>query len=96
MRRVVRTPFPADPLITDAMHLGAAVRAARTEVGLTLEEAALTIGVAKQTLADLERGKPTVGLGMALKIVHQLGVVLFLAPASQRERIVHLIQQASD
>lgn len=72
--------------------LGAAVRACRTQAGLTLEEAALTIGVAKQTLADLEAGKPTVGLGLVLKIAHELGLALFIAPSHERERVTNAIK----
>lgn len=87
MRRVVKTPFPSDPVLKSASALGAAVRAARTATGMTLEEAALTMGVAKQTLSDLETGKSTVSLGLALKIANDLGVALFLAPAADRERV---------
>lgn len=90
MKRVVKIPFPADPWLREAGDLGLAVRSARTSAGLTIEEAAMTIGVAKQTLSDLERGKPTVGLGLALKIAQELGVSLFVAEARQRERIRHL------
>ena len=86
MKRVIATSFPSDPLVSDARVLGAAVRAARTGAGLTLEEAALSIGVAKQTLSDLEAGKESVGLGLVLRIVRELGVALFVAPAAQRER----------
>ena len=74
-RRVVPTAFPTDPQLTTPDELGAAVRAARTAGGLTLEEAALAVSVAKQTLGDLEAGKPTVGLGIALRVAprHRAG-----------------------
>jgi DNA-binding XRE family transcriptional regulator len=87
MRKVVKTPFPSDPRIDDATILGKAVRACRTEAGLTIEEAAMTIGVAKQTLSDLEAGKPTVKLGSALKIAHDLGVNLFVVHNRDQERL---------
>lgn len=86
MRRVVALPFPDDPLVTDSASFGRAVRAARTQSGLTLEDAALAIGVAKQTVQDLETGKPTVGLGLALKIAQALGVVVWATPAQHKER----------
>ena len=86
MKRVVATPLPSDPFVSDARVLGAAVRAARTAAGLTGEDAALIIGVAKQTLSDLEAGKDTVSLGLVLRITRELGVALFVAPAEQRER----------
>jgi len=95
MRRVVKTPFPSDPLITDPAMLGAAIRAGRTAQGLTSEEAAMTIGIAKQTLTDIEAGKPTVGWGTVFKVANNLGVSLFLAPASDRERIKVLIRKAA-
>ena len=80
-RRVVPTPFPTDPQLTTPDALGAAIRAARTASGLTLEEAALAVSIAKQTLGDLEAGKPSVGLGIALRVAKALGVSLFIAPA---------------
>ena len=91
MKRVVATPSPSDPFVSDARVLGAAVRAARTAAGLTVEEAALGIGVAKQTLSDLEAGKESVGLGLVLRITRDLGVALFVAPATQRERFRRML-----
>lgn len=87
MKKVVKTSFPSDPLVHDAVVLGRAVRACRTQAGLTIEEAALSIGVAKQTLSDLETGKPTVRLGLALKIASDLGVRLFIAQSRDSERL---------
>lgn len=95
MKRVVKVPFPSDPFIVDPQALGKAVRACRTEQGLTIEEAAMTIGVAKQTLSDVEAGKSTVSLGIVLKVATELGVSLFIAPARDRERIRNLIRGAS-
>ena len=46
-RRVVPTAFPTDPQLTTPDELGAAVRAARTAGGLTLEEAALNLGASR-------------------------------------------------
>ncbi len=86
MRTVTPKSFPPDPELRNPQQLGAAIRAARTQAGLTLADAALTLGVAKQTLSDLERGKSTVGLGMALQIASGLGVALFMTPASKREQ----------
>lgn len=93
-RRVVPTAFPTAPQLTTCEELGAAVRAARTASGLTLEEAALAVSIAKQTLGDLEAGKPTVGLGIALRVAQALGVSLFIAPAGEAEQIAQLIHEA--
>lgn len=86
MRTVTPKLFPSDLELRSAKQLGIAVRAARTQAGLTLADAALTLGVAKQTLSNLELGKPSVGLGLALDIAAGLGVALFMVPASAREQ----------
>ncbi len=91
MRRVVPTPFPSDPLLNDAAAFGAAVRAARTRAGMTLADAAMTLGIAKQTLADLEKASASVGLAMALSVAHELGVAVFAVPARDREPVRRLI-----
>lgn len=83
MRRVTPTLFP-QPLLTDAIGFGAAVRAARTASGMTLTDAALAVGVARQTLQDLETGTGTVGIGAAMKIANELGVSLFAVPAREK------------
>lgn len=93
-RRVVPTVFPVDPQLTTSEDLGLAIRAARTASGLTLEEAALAVSIAKQTLGDLEAGKPTVGLGIALRVAKELGVSLFVAPAAEAGSISQLIREA--
>ncbi|MBB71184.1 MAG: transcriptional regulator [Legionellales bacterium] len=60
--------------------LGQAVRARRTQSNLRLEDTALLCGVAKQTLADIENGKPTTQLDNILKICHGLGIKLQILP----------------
>lgn len=90
-RRVVVIDFPADPLVTSAVVFGTAVRAARTASGLSLEQAALLVGVAKQTLQDLELGTASVGLELALRVARELGVAVFAVPAVEREAVGRLI-----
>ncbi|WP_186343116.1 helix-turn-helix domain-containing protein [Allochromatium palmeri] len=75
MRTVKATPHPA-PLITHPQQLGALVRAVRTASGLTLEETALSVKVAKQTLQNLETGTGTVSLALAFKVMNGLGIRL--------------------
>jgi len=87
MRVVKPLPFPKEPTLRTAAELGAAIRAARTTSGLSLPDAAVALGIAKQTLQDLEHGKETVGLGIALRAATQLGVALFIAPGADRELI---------
>jgi transcriptional regulator with XRE-family HTH domain len=95
-RRVVPTAFPANPQLQTCEELGAAIRAARTARRLSLEDAALAINIAKQTLGDLEAGKPTVGLGIALRVAKGLGVSLFMAPAGEANVISRLIVQGRE
>jgi transcriptional regulator with XRE-family HTH domain len=87
MKRVVATPFPSNPTIADPLALGTMIRAARTASGMTLADAALTVGVSKQTLSDLETAKASVGLAIALKVAKELGVAVFAVPAAQREMV---------
>ena len=92
MRRVCPTPFPTDPLVTDAGALGVAIRAARSNLGLTLSDAAISLGISKQTLSDLETGKGSVGLATVLRAARELGVSIFAVPAAEREPVRRAIQ----
>ena len=93
MRRVVPLPFPTDPFVTDAAKLGAAIRAARSNAGMSLVDAALALGISKQTLSDLETAKSSVGLGTALRVAREMGVALFAVPAGEREIVRRAIVQ---
>lgn len=92
MRRVIPIPFPQDPLVGDAAELGLAIRAARCASGMTLVDAAVTLGLSKQTLADLERAKGSVGVVTALRVARELGVAIFAVPAADRELVRRAIQ----
>ncbi|MDE2259738.1 MAG: helix-turn-helix transcriptional regulator [Betaproteobacteria bacterium] len=94
MRRVVPTLFPSDPLLKDAAMFGAAIRAARTGAGMTLVDAAMTLGISKQTLSNLEKASGSVGLSIALKVARELGVAVFAAPAGDREPVRRIIINA--
>jgi len=85
MKRVVATAFPADPCIDSPAILGAAIRAARTQAGLRQEDAALSIGIALQTLVDIEAGKPGVSIGKILQVAQGVGVSLLVIPQAQRD-----------
>lgn len=60
--------------IKDAIDLGFAIRAARKERGYTQQELADACGCSIMYLSNLERGKPTAELGIALRIVSLLGM----------------------
>jgi transcriptional regulator with XRE-family HTH domain len=95
MRTVRPLPFPAEPHLQSAGDLGAAIRSARTASGLSIPQAAAGLGISKQTLQDLEHGKGTVGLGVALRAATQLGVALFMAPAARKELVRRRIMSGS-
>jgi transcriptional regulator with XRE-family HTH domain len=92
MRRVVPTPFPADPWADEPAVLGAAIRSARTQAGMTQGEAALALGISRDVLSDLERGKAAVALGTALRVAATLGVGVLITPSEQRERARTMIR----
>ena len=68
--------------------LGAAIRAARKRAGLRLEDAAAHLGLAKQTLQNLETGHAGVALGTALRVAASLGIRVALVepPPADGER----------
>jgi transcriptional regulator with XRE-family HTH domain len=66
------------PLTVEAARLlGARVRLARRERGWTLEELADRVGVTHPTMRKVERGDPSVGLGVAFEAAVVAGVPLF-------------------
>lgn len=91
MRRVTARAFPKNNLVEDARDLASFIRAARTQSDLTLEQAAMAVGVAKSTLQKLETDPTTVSLGIALQVARELGVSLFAVPSEQREILRKLI-----
>lgn len=93
MRRVIPKSFPRDLELADASAVALFVRAARTQSGLTLEEAALATGVAKSTLQTIETDPSTVSLGLVLKVARELGVSFFAVPSGQRKLVPKLADQ---
>lgn len=76
MRTLSATPFPDHPTVESPEDVGSLVRAVRTAAGMTLEETALTVQVAKQTLQNLENGTGTVSLALVFKVLVGLGIRL--------------------
>jgi transcriptional regulator with XRE-family HTH domain len=90
-KRVVSQAFPGDPFISDATVFGKAVRAARTLAGLSIEQAALSLGISKQTLSDIEAGKSGMRFENILKVAQGLGLHLFVVQSHMRDRISSLL-----
>ena len=96
MRTVVPIDPPDDPMVEDALALGAAVRAARTTARLPLVEAAEALGMSRQTLINIETGQGGVSLSTVLKAARAHGESHFAVPSQQREVVRRAIRTARD
>jgi HTH-type transcriptional regulator / antitoxin HipB len=65
--------------VTAPKDIGAMVRAVRREAGIDQAKAAGLAGVGTRFLGDLERGKPTLRLGLVLQVLERLGLELTVA-----------------
>lgn len=61
-------------LIVDAQQLGGALRARRSELLLTQDALAEVIGVHRRVIGELERGKGSVRLEIALAAIRAVGL----------------------
>jgi len=77
---------PGSLTVRTAEDLGQAVRRRRLSAGFTQEHASGLAGVGTRFLGELERGKPTVQLGRALKVLQMLGLELRLVPRERASR----------
>jgi y4mF family transcriptional regulator len=62
--------------VSNAKELGALVRQRRKQAGLTLKDAAGMAGVGIRFLSELERGKPTLQLGLVIEVLQLFGLEL--------------------
>ncbi len=77
--------------IQSPQQLGAVLRAARRQLGLTQPQLALAAGVGVRFIVDLEAGKPTVRLDSVMRVLNALGGVINLdgLPSSADEVTAH-------
>lgn len=87
MKRVKPLPPPADLFVADSEAFGASIRAARCAAKMTLTEASLLLGIARQTLTNLETAKSSVSLDTALRAAREFGVSILAVPGGQREGV---------
>lgn len=87
MKRVKFIPPPSDLVVSDSKAFGASIRAARCAANMTLADAALLLGVARQTLTNLETAKSSVSLDTALRAAREFGVSILAVPGGQREGV---------
>ena len=69
---------PMQIAVHSVADLGLAVRAVRRASDVRLDDFAATAGVSKQFASDVERGKPSVQLGLVLALLSELGIPLVL------------------
>lgn len=93
MRNVQPTPFPKDSFVSSPTVIGQAIRAARTQAGIRVADAALLASVSLQTMVDIEAGSAGVSIGKVLQVADALGVSLFVVPASSRNVLRNQIDQ---
>lgn len=60
--------------LTSVLEAGVVIRTLRRRAGIRIDDFALTAGVSKQFLSDLENGKATVQMGKVLDLLQRLGV----------------------
>ena len=60
--------------VANVSDFGALIRQARKEQGLTQTDLAEWCGVGINFVSDVERGKPTVEMGRALRLAQMLGI----------------------
>jgi transcriptional regulator with XRE-family HTH domain len=68
--------------------LGQVVRTVRRHSKVRLDDLAATAGVSKQFTSDVEHGKPTVQLGLVLKLLSELGVSFELDIPEEAARVL--------
>ena len=70
--------------VSNAKELGALVRQRLKQAGLTLKDAAGIAGVGIRFLSELERGKPTLQLGLAIEVLQLFGLELHVRARGER------------
>lgn len=80
-KRPKRDPGVVGPtLVRTVADLGRVLRATRRNADTDQATAAGLAGVGTRFFGDIERGKPTVRLGLALQVLDRLGLELWIAP----------------
>jgi transcriptional regulator with XRE-family HTH domain len=81
----MKNPRTFSPRTVEAARLlGAQVAAARRERRWTVQELAERVGATHPTIRKIERGDPSVGLGVAFEAATLLGIPLFTDDADRR------------
>ena len=67
--------------------LGALIRHHRIKLGLNQSSLAKKVGVSRQWLIELEKGKPRAGVGLVLRTLHALGLLLDVEEDTPQNKI---------
>lgn len=65
--------------------LGAAIRDRRTKIGMDQKTLASQVGVSRQWIVEVEKGKPRAEVGLILRTLEALGIPLLAGDASVRK-----------
>ncbi len=66
--------------IRDVSDMGDTIARRRESLGITQAQLAFSIGVNRRVIGELERGKETVQIGIALRALSAVGVCLLAEP----------------
>ena len=69
----------------EAQEFGRLIRERRKLLGMRQEDVVLATGVGRRYLIELEAGKPTARLGLALMVARQLGISMVQEPATDAD-----------
>jgi HTH-type transcriptional regulator/antitoxin HipB len=67
-------------------ELGALIRERRTALGLDQKTLAQTVGVSRQWIVEVEKGKPRAPIGLVLRTIEALGITLSPKMAGHQSR----------
>ncbi len=71
--------------VTNPTDFGQLIRQRRKQAGLTLKDAAGMAGVGVRFLSELERGKPTLQIGLAIDVLQLFGLELHIHPRGESQ-----------
>jgi transcriptional regulator with XRE-family HTH domain len=82
--------------VPSVVDLGLLIRSVRRASGVRIDDLAATAGMSKQFVQDVEHGKPSVQLGLVLKLLAELGMPLTIdIPEAAGRELAEVRQRAS-
>lgn len=78
--------------IRSVEDIGLVLRAVRKSSGVRQDDLAATVRVSKQFTADVERGKPTVQMGLVLRLLREMGIALSADIPDAVAPVLHQLQ----